>query len=522
MRTENLTLADDYRPTSFSIRDFLTIGFRRKRAILVCLFGILLGTFLAVLLRPSEYTATTKFLVERERTDPVVSPLKDAQVTFRGEVTEEELNSEVELLQSQDVLRQVVVSCGLQRRKSFLALLLDSRDEQKLIAKAVARLQMGLKIQPIKKSNLISVNYTSADPQLAARVLTALDDAYIAKNVAVHRRPGQFEFFDEETEGYKKKLFDAEAQVKAFSNEDDGVTPQLARDIALQKLNEFEASSQQTGAEMAAIESRIHSLESQAGTTPQRLTTQARQIDDAQVLQGFKATLMNLELKRTELLTKFQPTYPLVQEVDKQISDIRASIASEESNPVREETTDRNPTYSWINAELAKAKAEYSGLQARLAATQETVSRYKRKIRELEQKGIIEQNLLRTMKTSEEDYLLYQRKREEARMTDALDRTRILNVAIAEQPTVPLLPSNSPWLSLLVGGLFAITASLATAFALEYLDPSFRTPSEVIAHLNIPVLAAVPEAQLVNWESSFEFHNSATGASPVDNKQEAQ
>ncbi len=44
---------------------------------------------------------------------------------------------------------------------------------------------------------------------------------------------------------------------------------------------------------------------------------------------------MNLELKRTELLTKYQPTYALVQEVDKEIADARASIVSEESRPIR-------------------------------------------------------------------------------------------------------------------------------------------------------------------------------------------
>jgi uncharacterized protein involved in exopolysaccharide biosynthesis len=283
---------------------------------------------------------------------------------------------------------------------------------------------------------------------------------------------------------------------------------------------------QQTKAESAASEQRIHALESQAGTTPQRLTTQTRLVDDAQVLQGFKATLMNLELKRTELLTKYQPTYPLVQEVDKQIADTRASIAVEESKPLREETTDRNPTYAWINEETAKASAEYSGLQARVAATQAIVSQYKEKARELEQKGIIQQDLLRTMKTGEENYLLYQRKREEARMTDALDRTRILNIAIAEQPTVPMLPSNSPWPSLLVGVFLATTVSLGMAFALEYLDPSFRTPSEVIAELNIPVLAAVPQEQRAIAASrngeEFAYHEPANGASPVPPRQRTE
>jgi len=36
--------------------------------------------------------------VARRAPDPVVSPLQDTQAVFRGQVTEEELNSEVELL----------------------------------------------------------------------------------------------------------------------------------------------------------------------------------------------------------------------------------------------------------------------------------------------------------------------------------------------------------------------------------------------------------------------------------------
>ena len=219
-----------------------------------------------------------------------------------------------------------------------------------------------------------------------------------------------------------------------------------------------------------------------------------RQQDDAQVLQGLKNTLMTLELKRTTLLTKYQPTYPLVVEIDKQIADTQASIASEEAKPIKEETTDRNPTYAWINEELAKAKAEHSGLEARSAAQQAIVEKYESETRDLEQKGLLEQDLLRTVKTDEENYLLYQRKREQARMTEALDRTRIVNVAIAEQPVVPSLASNSPVLVVLVGFFLAIVVTLGAVFIQEYLDPSFRTPAEVSAELNIPVLASVAQS----------------------------
>jgi uncharacterized protein involved in exopolysaccharide biosynthesis len=493
----------------FSLRDVLAIVFRHKRVILISFWGILLGAIVAAVLQPPEYRASTEFLIERERLDPVISPGASNPPAFRGEVTEEELNSEIELLESSDVLRQVVISCGLDQRKSLVSYLLGPEDEATRIAKAVARLQKALKVEVVRKSNVISVGYAADNPGLAVQVLSVLGDAYLKKNVEVHRPPGQFEFFDQETEAYKNNLSDAETRLKVFSGGNDGVAPQMARDITLQQLSQFRATLQQTRAEIASTEERIRVLEKQSSTTPQRLTTQARQTDDAQVLEGLKNTLNSLELKRTELLTKYQPGYALVQEVDKQIADTRASIAGEESRPIREETTDRNPTFGWIDEELAKARADDSGLQARAASLEAIVAKYTTKAQELDEKGIAQQDLLRTVKTAEENYLMYQRKREEARMTNALDQTRILNVAIAEQPTAPTLPSNSPWTLLIVGGFLAVVVSLGTAFTLDYMDTSFRTPAEVLSELNIPVLGAISLEQsglFSSWNGNGNGH----------------
>jgi uncharacterized protein involved in exopolysaccharide biosynthesis len=509
MTTQNSIPRGGSNSFSFSWRDLLAIGFRHKRTILVTFFAILLGAIAAAIFQPAQYQASTKFLVERSRMDPIVTPGQDPNV-IREEVTEEELNSEVELLQSDDVLRQVVLATGLDQHRSLLSYFGIKRSEDIRIAKAVTRLQRDLQIEAVRKSNLISVSYSASDPHLAVGVLQALDDAYLKKNLAVHHPPGAFEFFDQQTENYKKSLADAETQEKAFSEQEGGVSPQLARDITLQKLSDFNSTLQQTYADIASTEERIDTLEKQSGATPQRLTTLAQTSDDAQVLQALKATLMNLEIKRTELLTKYQPTYPLVQEVDKQIGETRDSIANEERKPLRAETTDRNPTYSWIDEELAKAKADDSALHARAAAIQTIVARYRANAHDLDQKQIQEQDLLRKVKTEEENYLLYLHKREEARMTDALDRTRILNVAIAEQPMTPALPSNSPWKVLLLGMVLATSVSVGMAFTLEYTNPSFRTPSEVFSELNIPVLAAVPQKMSVfspNGHTNGNGHN---------------
>jgi uncharacterized protein involved in exopolysaccharide biosynthesis len=494
MNDRDFIITNERFNSRFSMRDLLAIVFRHKRTATICFFGILLGAVLVAIFQPPQYRATVKFLVDRDRQDPVVSPEQSVPIVMRNDVTEEELNSEIELLQSEDVLRQVVISCGLDRRKALREYIFGPSSPDKKIAMGTTRLRDTLVIEAIKKSNLISVSYTSKDAQLSSRVLRSLADAYIQQHVSVHTPPGQVQFFDTETDRYKKELGNAEAQLKTFSGEQNGVAPQMYRDLTLQKLAEFRLTLQQTQAAMAATEERIRTLEKQSGTTPERLTTAMRSEDDYQVLQGLKNTLETLELKRTELLTKYQPTYPLVQEVDKEIADTKASIAKEEAQPIKEETTDRNPTYAWINEELAKAKADYSGLRAQVDAQQALVAKEEATARDLEQKGLVEQDLLRDVKTDEENYLLYQRKREEARMTEALDRTRIVNVAIAEQPIVPSLPSNSPVLVVLLGTFLAATVTMGTLFVQEYLDPSFRTPAEVHAELNVPVLAAVPQS----------------------------
>jgi len=492
MTNHNFSSGRTTGPFAFTLRDALAIAFRHKRVMILCFGGVLLGTVLAAMLMPPNYKAETRILVKRERVDPVVSSEQSVPAQGRDEVTEEQLNSEAALIESDDVLRRTVTTCGLQHHKSLSGRLFPRTEDQN-IAKAVDALKATLKVEPIRKSNLINISYESSDPKQAAAVLSTLSKAYIEKHLEVHRPPGQVKFFEQETELYRQDLDKAENQLKQFAQEQGGVAPLLARDITLQKLNDFNASLQQTRADLAATHHRIQDLEKQAGNTPERLTTQVKESDDASVLQQLKSALLTLELKRTELLTKYQPTYRLVQEVDKQIEDTRASIASEESKPLRDSVTDQNPTYSWIGTELAKAKADYSGMQAREAATQAIVAMYQGNARQLEGKELAQHDLARTAKADEDNYLLYLRKREEARMADALDEQRILNVAIVENPSVPSLPTGDRWRYGLVGILLAATLSAGVVFTMEYLDPSLRTPSEVMSELNIPVLAAVPQ-----------------------------
>ena len=148
-----------------------------------------------------------------------------------------------------------------------------------------------------------------------------------------------------------------------------------------------------------------------------------------------------------------------------------------------------------MKSELVKARTELDGLEARATADRASLTRYRDGARSLQQASIVQQDLLRTVKTQEENYLLYSRKEEEARINDALDRRGILNVAIADPPSVPVLPARSTWHYCLLGMLFATIGSVGVAFACDFADPSFRTPDEVVSALDWPVLAAIPKLE---------------------------
>lgn len=486
-----------------TLRDLLAIAFRHRRLAAISFLGILFGAILVAVLQPSRYEAGMKILVKRERVDPIVTSEVSAQPQFSVGVTEEELNSELELLKSRDLLEKIVLASGLQQQRDsawsrvLTAISGHARaqapEKDARIARAVITLEKQLKMEVVTKTNLIAVTYESPDPELSARVLTALSNLYLEKHLEVHRPPGAFDFFQQETQQYRQGLTDAEAHLVDFSHGAAVVSPQLEKEVALQKLAEFDATLNQTHAAIAETQQRIRVLQEQTASIPPRMVTQVRNADDPMLLSQLRSNLLALELKRTELLEKFEPSYRPVQEVDTQIAQTRDALTVAEKSQLHEETTDRDPAYEMVRGELAKAKADLAGLQARAEATAVTVRSYRETARSLEPKEIVHNGLVRTVKAAEENYLLYLRKEEEARISDALDRRRIINVAIAESPTVPSLPSNHRSLTLLVGLLLATLVSVGLAFGSEYLDPTFRTPDEVRSFLNIPVLATMPQ-----------------------------
>jgi uncharacterized protein involved in exopolysaccharide biosynthesis len=172
---------------------------------------------------------------------------------------------------------------------------------------------------------------------------------------------------------------------------------------------------------------------------------------------------------------------------------LKDTIAEVVKVPFVEETTDANPANDWLNVELVKARAELASLQASAPVKQQAVSEYRSMALDIAQKDIRRTDLVRRQKVTEEKYLLYLRKQEEARIEQELDRQRIVNVAIAQDPEIPILPEPSLMpVKLGLAGVFAFLLSFGGAMGVDYHDRTFRNGTEVAKYLALPVLGSIP------------------------------
>ena len=464
----------------------------RQRRVFVCVSGLVLAAAILCALFGTKYEANLKVLVRRGRADAPVSASENAPIDVtRMEITEEELNSEVELLRDDDVLRKVVEQTGVGGRDWFHVLHLGEGPAQR-IERAARRLGKKLKVEPTKKTNLIAVSYAADDPQVAAKVLQSVASVYLEKHMAVHRPNGELHFFQQQTAESKQQLEESKRKLLQFTAQHGVVEASQQRDLALQKLSDLDASDRQTRIDLAETQQRVSELENLVSTLPERTTTQVRTSDNPDLLKALKSSLLDLELKRTQLLTKFEPNHRLVQEVDQQIGQAKEAIAAEGLTPVRDQTTDKNAHYEWAASELQQAQVQLKALQAREAATSTQERTYRAFAETLGVDAVTQDDLVSSERAALDNYLLYVKKQEEARMDDALDERGIVNVAIAEPPVAPALPVWSAWMVLALGLVGAGAAGTGAAFTADYLDPVFRNPDDVLACLNAPVLASLP------------------------------
>jgi len=486
---------------SLTLRDMVGPLFRNRLVVVLVFSAFFAGALLLAWgWAKHYYVATMQIVVARERSNPTLTGQQGGAADNSTSVTADEVASEVALLQGRDMLEEVVRSCGLMKQPSMARSLLHlprsertEADDQRALEIETMALAGKLHVGAQRMSHVIDVRYGRwGAPETPACVLQKLGNLYLEKHLRLQRPAGAFAFFAKETERYQQALTESEKRLVQFSRTEGVAAPEILRASMSQQLATAQASRYETRQRIAAHRQRIENIDQQMGATPSRSATAEMSLSANTLLEQLQASLLNSELKKTQLLMKYDASYPLVQEVDAEIAQTKEAIIAAESSRYVNTTTDRDPTFEYLRQDRARTEAELASEQATEAALSSTIHDLQLQVVGLDAKAVEQEALLRDTKANEGNYLLYLTKREQERTSDALDQKRIANVAIAVPATVPALTAYSSSYLVFMGFWVALFAGIMAGYFWELANPSFRTPAEVEETLKIAVLAAVP------------------------------
>src|SRR5947208_11094503 len=121
----------------------------------------------------------------------------------------------------------------------------------------------------------------------------------------------------------------------------------------------------ETEAYLREVNDRIAKVQQQLQSLQPLIVTQSRTLPNQYSAERLNTMIVELQNKRTQLLTKFRPDDRLVREVDDQIRTTRDALAHAEQKTSVEEATDLNPLRQTLETELSRARLDQAGAKAR-------------------------------------------------------------------------------------------------------------------------------------------------------------
>ncbi|HWZ51831.1 MAG TPA: hypothetical protein VNW54_10240 [Granulicella sp.] len=433
-----------------------------------------------VMILPTKYESKMKILVSNAPQDLVISPNDGKLSSGLQDFVENRVNSEIQVMTSHDVLRDVVLRSGLAHEPGTISA--AGQPSPWHMETAINSMVRHLDIQPVKHSDVLSVLYKARNPELATAVLRNLADSYMSMHSRAHAKPGSFTFFDDQARAFAAKLTESEAALQKFREGHPFEDPSQLAPLT-QKSLEIEVSMDEAAAEASDSAARVRRARQQLAAIDPRIVSQVHSSPQAALSAQLTEHLAELENQKTQLLTKFLPNDRLVTQVHTEISEVQALLDKASANPLIETTTDINQIREAIEKDLQTNVTALAGLRARQESLAGALGGYRNRLAAVAAASTQHDQLIRTVQEYRDDYLMYSKEREEARIAASLDQNHITDVAIVEAPTFEPQPvSPNVWIDVAIGFLLSLMlAYLAVRLRNMMSEPARQSPTTAMA-----------------------------------------
>lgn len=513
-----------------SLRDVYYVLFRHKWKTILFFLAVTLTVLVLIYRSPEVYRSEAKLLVRLGRESVTLDPtITTGQLINVSQTKESEVNVELEILKSRELLEKLVDSIGpdtlLRRsaqesfnngadekaiRKTTLQATTEvmnpeSNSEQSSPAKpsdnrdrAVRAVMKNLQVKAQKESSIISISYESEFPRLAQNVIDTLINYYLEKHIAVHQTPGSDQFFLQQVSDLNDKLLLSEKELRDLRDKNGISSPEEQRQVILSRIAELERQIGAAEVELAACQEKVQWLQKKVSSIPETLVTQETTGFSNQAVDLMRAKLFELQLKEHDLISKFTEKSRQVQMIRKEVAEAQMQLDKEIAKTGRIEVTKGiNSNYLQTESALFMEQANLLSIQAKIVNLKEQLATAKEGLKSINEADLKFTSLRREIDMDQAKYQRYSENLEQARIDHALDREKISNISVVQSATFPTFPvSQRRSLKLALGILVGILGGIGLAFLFEHIDHSIRTPTEVEEKLRLPTLASIPRVRV--------------------------
>ena len=480
--------ADLLFPNKTTVKAIVESAFRYRSLVFQIVLGIMVLVVLYVLLAPRQYTSEMNILVRNSRPNYQITPERSNGSTPQADVTEELINSEIEVLLSRDVADKVVDPAWSPSAENG-----GSAARIKAHEKAVTKLIGHLSVELLRKSNVIHVVYSARSPQAATATVEKLLAAFLVRQHDLERSSGASSFFASEQERYKRELDDAQQQLADYQQAHQVVSLPDKESSLEEQIVDLEQQLRTTDVLHTELANRLSSGQAQLLVLPQRQIMEQKRVPNILAMEQLGTMLATYRNQRTALLTKFLPNDRLVLEADQQIANTSEALRQATQVNPSEDSTDVNPVWQQVKSAVSQNAIDLGAASARRAGQAAQLATLRALLVATEQATVNFSTLEARVTELQGNYQLYTQKRDEAQIANAMDQQQLVNVAIAESPTFSATPS-SPRVAvdLALGGFAAIFFATCAVFFAEMGRDTIASPAELEALTRARVLATVP------------------------------
>jgi len=473
---------------SSSVRLVIEALYRQRFIFLLIVLTVLGATAAVIVLKKRQFQSEMIFLVQASRSNSVISADKSSAGGQVQDVTEQQINSELRLLQSEDVIGNVVdphwSDVPPQKRPDE-----QVQEHQEKIAAFLKHLTL----ETSNKANVITATFRAETPEAAAQALEQLSAAYLAKRRLITRPPGTSEFFAAETKRYKDVWDRANKEMVEFQQSNGLVSVPDLEEALSQQILTSENDLRAAKASYSETDQRVQEASKVLGRIPERQATQQRLTPNQGAIEQLQALLVQLQNRRTELMNRYQPTDRLVVEIDHQIQNTTAALKRMTQGRQTEDTSDVSPAWQQVRTGQVQAIVEKRAIRSRVESLTSDIAKLRKQLAEVQPLFLKYNELQEKVDQARNNFEVFSQKRDQSNIEDAMDEHKLVNIAIAESPTLNFTQmAPKPLLYSVLGILSALFLAASVVYFAESFRSTIATSRELSLASRYPVLATIP------------------------------